>query len=29
MKGYWIAIYKKIESQESLEDYGKMQLKLL
>jgi hypothetical protein len=29
MKGYWIAIYKKIESQENLGDYGKMQLKLL
>ena len=23
MKGYWIAIYKKIESQENLGDYGK------
>ena len=23
MKGYWIAIYKKIENQENLGDYGK------
>ena len=23
MKGYWVAIYKKIESQENLGDYGK------
>jgi hypothetical protein len=29
MKGYWIAIYKKIESQENLGDYGKMQHKRL